>query len=276
MLCDSPSGQVAIATGAKGPNMAVVSACATGGHVVGEAMESIRRGDADVVIAGGTEAPVLPIVIAGFIVMGALANDEDPTRACRPFDARRSGFIVSEAAAVLILESLDHARARDARIYGEVLGYGSTNDAFHVAASPETGEGAARTMRMALRKAGISPDEVDYINAHGTGTPLNDKAETAAIKAVFGEHAHRVPVSSTKSMTGHMMGASGTLEAMACLLTVRDGCIAPTINYECPDPECDLDYVPNAARAARVRTALSNSMGLGGHNSCVIVRAFEE
>jgi beta-ketoacyl-acyl-carrier-protein synthase II len=276
MLCDSPSGQVAIATGAKGPNMAVVSACATGGHVVGEAMESIRRGDADVVIAGGTEAPVLPIVIAGFIVMGALANDDEPTRACRPFDARRGGFIVSEAAAVLILESLDHARARDARIYGEVLGYGSTNDAFHVAASPETGEGAARTMRMALRKAGIAPDEVDYINAHGTGTPLNDKAETAAIKAVFGDHAYRVPVSSTKSMTGHMMGASGALEAIACLLTIRDGCIAPTINYECPDPECDLDYVPNTARPARVRTALSNSMGLGGHNSCVIVRAFEQ
>lgn len=276
MLCDSASGQIAIATGAKGPNMAVVSACATGSHALGEAMECIRRDDADVIIAGGAEAPIVPLVVAGFIVMNALANDEDPTHACRPFDARRGGFIVSEAAAMLILESLEHARARDAHIYGEVIGYGSANDAFHMVASAEAGEGAARTMRMALRKAGIAPEEIDYINAHGTGTPLNDKSETAAIKSVFGEHAYRTPVSSTKSMTGHMMGASGTLEAMVCLLAMRDSCIPPTINYDVPDPDCDLDYVPNVARTATVRTALSNSMGLGGHNSSVILRAFDE
>ena len=275
MLCDAASGQVAIATGAKGPNMAIVSACATGSHVVGEAAECIGRGDAEVIITGGTEACIVPLVMAGFVVMNALGTDEDPTRASKPFDARRNGFIVSEAAAMLILESLEHARARDAQIYGEVIGYGSTNDAFHMVASAEGGEGAARTMRMALRKAAISPSEIDYVNAHGTSTPLNDKSETAAIKTVFGEYAYRVPVSSTKSMTGHMMGASGAVEAIVCLLTIRDGCIAPTINYAVPDPACDLDYVPLTARAARVRTALSNSMGLGGHNSCVIVRAFD-
>jgi len=275
MLCDSPSGQVAIATGAKGPNMAVVSACATGSHAVGEAMETIRRGDADVMIAGGAEATVLPLIIGGFVVMNALANHEDPTKASRPFDAKRNGFVVSEASAILIVESLEHAQDRDAHIYGEVIGYGSTNDAYHMAASAEGGEGAARAMKMSLRKAGITPDEVDYVNAHGTGTPLNDRSETAAIKAVFGEHAQKLVISSTKSMTGHMMGASGALEAAVCLLSMRDGCVAPTINLEYPDPECDLDYVPNVARHVAVRTALSNSMGLGGHNSSVILRAFE-
>ncbi|GAC1428526.1 MAG: beta-ketoacyl-ACP synthase II [Chloroflexota bacterium] len=275
MLCDAASGQVAIATGAKGPNMAIVSACATGSGAIGEAAETIRRGDAEVVITGGTEASIVPLVMAGFVVMGALGTDDDPTKASKPFDAWRNGFIVSEAGAALILESLEHAINRGARIYGEVVGYGATNDAFHMAASAEGGEGAARTMRMALRKAGIAPDEVDYVNAHGTSTPLNDKSETAAIKAVFGDHAYRMPVSSTKSMTGHMMGASGAVEAIVCLLTIRDGCIAPTINYDVPDPQCDLDYVPTTARAARVRTALSNSMGLGGHNSSIVLRAFE-
>jgi beta-ketoacyl-acyl-carrier-protein synthase II len=275
MLADSASGQVAIATGAKGPNMAVVSACATGGHAVGEAMETIRRGDADVMLAGGTEAAILPVVMAGFINMKALADDEDPTKASKPFDARRDGFVLSEGAAVLVLESLEHAQARGAKIYAEVIGYGSTNDAYHMAAQLETGDGAARTMERALRKAGIAPNEVDYINAHGTGTPLNDRVETLAIKRVFGEDAQRVSISSTKSMTGHMMGAAGAVEAMVCALAISEGVIPPTINLEVPDPQCDLDYTPLEARKKPVKVAMSNSIGLGGHNSCVILRKFE-
>lgn len=274
MLPDSASGQVAIAVGAKGPNMAVVSACATGGHAVGEAMETIKRGDADVMLAGGTEAVILPVVMAGFINMRALANDEDPTKASKPFDARREGFILSEGAAILVLEELEHAQARGAKIYAEVVGYGSTNDAYHMAAQLESGEGAQRTMQRALRKAGMKPEDVDYINAHGTGTPLNDKVETLAIKQVFGDAARKVAISSTKSMTGHMMGAAGAVEAMVCALVIRDNCIPPTINLEVPDPDCDLDYTPNEARSCRVDVALSNSIGLGGHNSCVILRKF--
>jgi 3-oxoacyl-(acyl-carrier-protein) synthase len=272
MLADSGSGQVAIAVGAKGPNMAVVSACATGGHAVGEAMETIRRGDAEMMIAGGTEAVIVPVIVAGFINMRALGDDPDPTKASKPFDARREGFVLSEGSAVLILEELEHALARGAKIYAEVIGYGSTNDAYHMAAQLESGDGAARTMQRALRKAGISPDEVDYINAHGTGTPLNDKVETLAIKNVFGDAAYKVAISSTKSMTGHMMGASGALEAMVCSLAIRDNRIPPTINLEVPDPECDLDYNPNEARAMKVDVAMSNSIGLGGHNSCLILR----
>ncbi len=271
-LADSASGQIAIAVGAKGPNMAVVSACATGGHAVGEAMETIRRGDADVMLAGGTEAVILPIILAGFINMRALADDPDPTKASKPFDARRSGFVLSEGAAVLVLEELGHAVRRGARIYAEVVGYGSTNDAYHMAAQLESGDGAARTMERALRKAGIAPGQVDYINAHGTGTPLNDRVETLAIKRVFGEAAYRVAVSSTKSMVGHMMGAAGALEAMVCALAIYHNRIPPTINLEVPDPECDLDYTPGEARSMQVDVAMSNSIGLGGHNSCLVLK----
>ena len=274
-LADSASGQVAIAVGAKGPNMAVVSACATGGHAVGESMETIRRGDADVMIAGGAEAVILPVIVAGFINMRALADDPDPTKASKPFDARRNGFVLSEGSAVLILEELEHALRRDATIYAEVVGYGSTNDAYHMAAQLESGDGAARTMQRALKKAGLAPDQVDYINAHGTGTPLNDRVETIAIKKVFGDAAHQVSISSTKSMTGHMMGAAGSFEAMVCALAIHNNCIPPTINLEVPDPECDLDYTPIEARSRRVDVALSNSIGLGGHNSCVVLKRVE-
>jgi beta-ketoacyl-acyl-carrier-protein synthase II len=276
LIPDTASGQVAIVLGAKGPNMAVVSACATGGHAIGEAAETIRRGDARAVIAGGTEAALVPVVLAGFTVMRALAMDNEcPERACRPFDRTRQGFVMAEGCAILVLEDYEYARARGARIYAEVIGYGSTNDAYHLAAPAENGEGAARAMAMALRKAGLRPEEVDYINAHGTGTPLNDKFETAAIKTVFGAHAYRLAVSSTKSMTGHMMGAAGAVEAMVCVLALRDQIIPPTINYRYPDPDCDLDYVPNQARPARLRVALSNSLGLGGHNACLIFRRLE-
>ena len=271
-LPDASSGYVAIATGARGPNMAVVSACATGGHAIGEAMETIRRDDADIMIAGGTESSLHPIIMAGFINMRALADDPDPRRASKPFDARRSGFVLSEGSAVLVLEELSHARRRGARIYAEVAGYGSTNDAFHMAAQLETGMGAARTMQRALAKAGIAPDEVDYINAHGTGTPLNDRVETLAIKQVLGDAAYSVAISSTKSMTGHMMGAAGTLEAIVCALAIRDGVIPPTINLEVPDPDCDLDYTPGEARPVQIDVALSNSIGLGGHNSSLVLK----
>lgn len=271
-LPDSASGQVAIAVGARGPNMAVVSACATGGHAVGESMETIRRGDADAMLAGGTEAIIIPLIMAGFINMRALGNDPDPAKASRPFDARRNGFVLAEGAAVLVLEELEHARGRGAAIYAEVVGYGSTNDAYHMAAQLESGDGAARTMERALRKAGLAPDAVDYINAHGTSTPINDRVETLAIKKVFGESARKVAISSTKSMTGHMMGAAGALEALICALAIRDNCVPPTINLEVPDPDCDLDYTPGKARLMQVDVALSNSIGLGGHNSCIILK----
>jgi beta-ketoacyl-acyl-carrier-protein synthase II len=270
-LADSASGILAIALGAMGPNMAVVSACATGAHAIGEAAETIRRGDADVMIAGGTEAAILPVIVAGFINMRALANGNDcPQRASRPFDLNRSGFVISEGAAAVILESLDHALARGVRIYAEVAGYGSSNDAFHLAAPREHGQGAVQCMRMALRKAGLVPEAVDYINAHGTSTPLNDKYETTAIKEVFGPHAYELAVSSTKSMVGHMMGAAGAVEAVACIKAIDDGVIPPTINYETPDPDCDLDYTPNQASRREVNVAMTNSFGLGGHNSSLV------
>jgi beta-ketoacyl-acyl-carrier-protein synthase II len=271
-LPDSASGQVAIAVGARGPNMAVVSACATGGHAIGEAMETVRRGDADVMLAGGTEAIIVPVIVAGFINMRALSDDPDPETASKPFDIRRSGFVLSEGSAILVLEELEHARRRGANVYAEVVGYGSTNDAFHMAAQLESGEGAARTMQRALDKAGIEARDVNYVNAHGTGTPLNDRVETIAIKSVFGDAAYDVAISSTKSMTGHMMGAAGALEGLVCALAIRDNVIPPTINLEEPDPECDLDYTPLKAREMRVDVALSNSIGLGGHNSCVILK----
>jgi beta-ketoacyl-acyl-carrier-protein synthase II len=283
MLPDSPSGQVAIQYGIRGPNMAVVSACATGGHAVGEAMESIVRGQADIMLGAGTEAPLVPLAFAGFGQMRALGTPKDPDTgeysapmASRPFDATRDGFVVSEGSAVLVLEELQHALARGARPIAEVIGYGSSADAYDMAAPAERGEGNQRAMRAALERAGIGPEAVDYINAHGTSTPLNDRYETMAIRDVFGEHADRLAVSSTKSMTGHAMGAAGAIEAFVCVKAVATGCIPPTINYRHPDPELTLDYVPNEARAADVRVALSNSMGLGGHNSTVIVRRFED
>ncbi len=276
MLADSASGAIAILIGAQGPNMAVTAACSTGGHNVGEAFETIRRGDADVIVAGSSEAPIHPTIMASFSTMRGLAdNNEHPELACRPFDARRDGFVLSEGAAALILESLDHALARGAPIVAEIVGYGNSADARDMIAADETGAGAARAMRMALRKSGLAPEAVDYINAHGTGTPLNDASETQAIKTVFGAHAHRLAISSTKSMLGHMMGAAGSVEALICALAVHDGRIPPTINLEQPDPACDLDYVPNTAREARVNVALSNSIGLGGHNSALILKRYE-
>jgi len=283
MLPDSASGQVAIQYGLRGPNMAVVSACATGGHAIGEAMEAIVRGQADVMLGAGTEAPLVPLAFAGFGQMRALGTPKDPDSgeysapmASRPFDATRDGFVVAEGSAVLVLEELSHALARGARPIAEVIGYGSSADAYDMAAPAERGEGNQRAMRAALARAGIGPQEVDYINAHGTSTPLNDRFETMAIREVFGEHADRLAVSSTKSMTGHAMGAAGAIEAYVCVKTITTGCIPPTINYRHPDPELTLDYVPNEARAAEVRVALSNSMGLGGHNSSVIFRRYED
>jgi 3-oxoacyl-[acyl-carrier-protein] synthase II len=277
MLPDSASGHIAIQLGAQGPNMAITAACSTGGHNVGEAYETVRRGDAEVIITGSSEAPIHPTIVASFTTMRGLADDnEHPEQACKPFDARRDGFILSEGAAALVLESLDHALARGAPIVAEIIGYGNSADARDMIAADETGAGAARAMKMALRKAGIAPDAVDYINAHGTGTPLNDSAETQAIKTIFGPHAYRMAVSSTKSMIGHLMGAAGAVEALICALVVHDGRIPPTINLEQFDPTCDLDYVPNIAREAPVNVALSNSIGLGGHNSAVILRRYHQ
>jgi 3-oxoacyl-[acyl-carrier-protein] synthase II len=273
MLADSAAGQVAISLGLQGPNMAVVSACATGTQAIGEAAEVIRRGDAEVVLAGGAEAPIHPLIIAGFGVMNALArNNGEPERASSPFTRRRDGFVLSEGAAVVVLETLEHAQARGARIYAEVGGYSATNDAYDMAAVPEDGLMAAQAMRRAVRKAGLELDAIDYINTHGTSTPLNDATETRAIKAVFGEHAYRLAVSSTKSMTGHMMGASGAVETVVCALAIRDQIVPPTINLDDPDPECDLDYVPNVARPVPVRATLSNSFGLGGHNASIVLK----
>ena len=282
MLPDSPSGQVAIEFGIRGHNMAVVSACATGGHAIGEAMEAIVRGQADIMLGAGTEAPLVPLAIAGFGQMRALGTPRDPDTgeyapqmASRPFAATRDGFVVSEGSAVLVLEELQHALARGATPIAEVIGYGSSADAFDMAAPAERGEGGQRAMQAALDRAGIGPEEVDYINPHGTSTPINDRYETMAIRAVFGDHADELAVSSTKSMTGHAMGAAGAIEGFVCAKVIQTGCIPPTINYRHPDPELTLDYVPNEARAADVRVALSNSMGLGGHNSSVILRRYE-
>jgi 3-oxoacyl-[acyl-carrier-protein] synthase II len=272
VLVDSASGQLAIELGFRGPNYAVVSACATGSHALGEAAELVRRGDADAVVAGGTEGCIHPLILAGFCSMRGLAvGDGDPAKAARPFDARREGFVMAEGAALFVLEELEAARARGARVYAEVLGYGASNDAHHMLQpDPEFG-GVVSMMRAALDRAGVDPSQVDYINAHGTGTPLGDLAETQAIKEVFGDHAYEMAVSSTKSMLGHMFGAAGAIEAMACVLAIHEGVLPPTINYEEPDPDCDLDYVPNEAREAHVRVALSNAMGLGGHNGCVLI-----
>jgi len=271
VLVDSASGQLAISLGLRGPNYAPVSACATGSHAVGEGAEIIRRGDADAILAGGTEACVHPLILAGFCAMrGLAAEEEHPPRASRPFDATRAGFVMGEGACVLVLEELEAAQARGATVYAEVLGYGASNDAYHMAAPDPDFVGVAEMMRAALARAEVDPSEVDYINAHGTSTPLGDLAETRAIKDVFGDHAHVLAVSSTKSMMGHCFGAAGAIEAMMCVLAIHHGTLPPTINYEHPDPECDLDYVPNEARETEVNVALSNAMGLGGHNGCVL------
>jgi 3-oxoacyl-[acyl-carrier-protein] synthase II len=272
VLVDSASGQLAISLGIRGPNYAVVSACATGSHAVGEGAELIRRGGADAVLAGGTEACMHPLILAGFCAMrGLAAEDEHPPRASRPFDATRAGFVMGEGACVLLLEDLEAARARGAEVYAEILGYGASNDAYHMAAPDPESIGVAEMMRAALERSGVEPERVGYINAHGTSTPLGDAAETKAIKDVFGAHAYDLAVSSTKSMTGHCFGAAGAIEAMMCVLAIRDGVLPPTINYENPDPDCDLDYVPNEPRRAKIDVALSNAMGLGGHNGCVLV-----
>lgn len=270
-LTNMASGVVAMTFGMKGPNYAPVSACATSGHAIGEAAEMIRRGWADAMIASGTEAAVTPLSIAGFNAMGALSTRNDnPAGASRPFDLGRDGFVIAEGAASLLLESLDHAQARGATILGEVAGYGMTDDAFHYTQPPPGGEGGVRAMRLALANAGLEPKDIDYVNAHGTSTPLNEKFETEALKGVFGDAAYRVPTSSTKSMTGHMLGAAGAVEGAVALLAIRDGIMPPTINQETPDPECDLDYVPNEARAANLRHVMSNSMGFGGHNVSLV------
>jgi 3-oxoacyl-[acyl-carrier-protein] synthase II len=272
VLVDTASGQLAISLGIKGPNYAVVSACATGSHAVGEAAELIKRGDVDAVIAGGTEAPIIPLILAGFIAMrGLVAEDDDPARASRPFDATRAGFVMGEGAGALVLEDWELAEKRGAEIYAEVLGYGASNDAHSLAQPEPEAEGVATMMRSALRRAGVEPERVGYINAHGTATPLGDAAETKAIRDVFGDHAGRLAVSSTKSVMGHTFGAAGAIEAIMCVLALREGVLPPTINYREPDPACDLDYVPNEARAVDLDVALSNAMGLGGHNGCVLL-----
>jgi 3-oxoacyl-[acyl-carrier-protein] synthase II len=272
ILVDTASGQLAISLGIKGVNYAIVSACATGSHTIGEAAEIVKRGDADAVIAGGTEACIDPLMLAGFTAMRGLAAEDDyPPRASRPFDATRAGFVMAEGAGAVVVEDWDRARARGAQIYAEVLGYGASNDAHHLAQPEPDAEGVAAMMRVALKRAGVAPEQVGYLNAHGTSTPLGDLAETKAIKDVFGDHAYRLAISSTKSMTGHTFGAAGAIEAILCMLALRDGILPPTINYREPDPACDLDYVPNEARRVQVDVALSNAMGLGGHNGCVLL-----
>lgn len=273
LMLNGASGVVSIATGAKGPNFSVVSACATGGHAIGEALRAIQEGDADAMVCGGSEAALTPLSLAGFGTMKAMSTrNDEPERAVRPFDAGRDGFVMGEGAGILVIEAWEQAEQRGARIYAEVAGYGMSSDAFHITQPDPEGDGAARAMRAALRDAGLEPAQVDYINAHGTSTPYNDKCETVAIKRVWGSDARRVPISSTKSMTAHLLGAAGGVEAIVCALAIERGVIPPTINYEVPDPDCDLDYVPNTARPARVDVAMSNAFGFGGHNSIVIFR----
>jgi 3-oxoacyl-[acyl-carrier-protein] synthase II len=275
MLPDTPGGNIAINMGIRGTNFAVVTACATGTNAIGEASEIIRRGQVDVMLAGGCEAAIVPLAMAGLSKMGAMSTyDGDPTRASRPFNLDRTGFVMGEGAAILVLESLENAQSRGARILAELVGYGSTNDAYHISAPAENGFGAALCMSSAIQDAGIEARDIDYINAHGTGTPLNDKSETAAIKTIFGEYAYELPVSSTKSMTGHLLGAAGAVEAMFAVKVLQNDIMPPTINYELPDPECDLDYIPNEPRQKQVNYVMSNSFGFGGHNATIILRKF--
>ncbi len=277
LIPDIASGHVSIKYGLKGPNYATVSACATASHAIGAAFRGIQYGDADVMVCGGSEAPITPMGLGGFNAMKALSTRNDaPEKASRPFDAQRDGFVMAEGGGILILEELEFARARGARIHAELVGIGFTADAHHLTAPPEGGEGAVRSMRRSLKDAGIAPEEVDYINVHGTSTPLGDISETAAIKTVFGAHARKLKISSTKSMTGHLLGAAGAVEAIAAILACRENRIPPTINYEYPDPQCDLDYTPNKAVQQPVRYALSNTFGFGGHNATLLFRKFAE
>lgn len=275
MLSDMTSGQLSIKLGAKGVNYCLVSACASGADSIGEAANIIRRGDSEVAVAGGTEAAISPIVVAGFAAARALTTaNSDAERSSRPFDLERDGFVLGEGAGVLVLEAEEHALARGATILAELAGYGATSDAFHITQPGDNGEGAAKAMQRALADAGLAPDEIDYVNAHGTSTPMNDKLETVALKTVFGEFAYELPVSSTKSMMGHLLGAAGAVEAGICVLALQHGIIPPTANYNTPDPDCDLDYVPNVARSASLEAVMTNSLGFGGHNSSLIFRRY--
>ncbi len=277
MISDMAAAQVSIALGVKGPNLCVTSACSSGSDAIGAAYELIRKGDAEAMITGGSEAIINPIGIASFNALNALSTRNDaPQQASRPFDAERDGFVIGEGAGILILENLAHAQKRGANILAEILAYGASADAFHITQPIESGEGAARAMQTTLKKAGLDITEIDYINAHGTSTPLNDKMETTAIKTVFGDHAYHIPISSTKSMIGHLIGAAGAVEAAICIMSIQHGLIPPTINLTHPDPECDLDYVPNVARQAKVTTVMSNSFGFGGHNSVLVFRQCSE
>jgi 3-oxoacyl-[acyl-carrier-protein] synthase II len=276
MISDIAAGYVSIAHGAKGPNYATVSACASAGHAIADALRIIQTGDSEAMICGGAEAPITPLALAGFCALRALSTrNDDPEHASRPFDKDRDGFIMGEGAGIVILEELEHALARGAKIYAELCGTGATGDAHHITAPAPGGEGAVRAMRTAIKNAGLKPEDINYINAHGTSTDLNDKYETAAIKTVFGDHAKKLAISSTKSMTGHLLGAAGGVELIATALCIMNQTIHPTINYTTPDPECDLDYVPNKSRPAEVKAALSNSFGFGGHNVCLAVRKYE-
>jgi len=276
LIANLASGHIAIQFGPKGPNTCVVTACATGAHCIGDAFRAIVYGDAEAMIAGGTEANITPLTIGGFNAMKALSTKNDePEKACRPFEKNRDGFVVAEGAGIVLLEELKFALNRNAKIYGELVGYGYTGDAYHITAPSPDGDGAVRCMRMALKDAGLKLEDVEYINAHGTSTPLNDLTETIAIKAVFGDHAKKVPISATKSMTGHLLGAAGSTEAIFTLLAIRDGIMPPTINYEEPDPQCDLDYVPNVARRQPLNIAMSNAFGFGGTNATLIFKKFE-
>jgi 3-oxoacyl-[acyl-carrier-protein] synthase II len=276
MIVNSASGNISIRYGLQGPNTAVATACASSAHAIADAFRAVQYDQADVIISGGSEAGITPMGVGGFIQARALSQrNEDPAGASRPFDKDRDGFVLGEGAGVLVLEELEHARKRGARIYAEMMGAGNTADAHHITAPHPDGVGASMAMRIALRDARIDPQDVQYVNAHGTSTELGDKAETLAIKKVFGEHARRLAISSTKSMTGHLLGASGAIELIATVLSIRDGVVHPTINYTTPDPDCDLDYVPNVARELRVRRAISNSFGFGGHNCCLVVGALE-
>ncbi len=276
LISNMASGQIAIQSGAKGPSISISTACATGAHSIGYALRTIQYGDADVMITGGSEAAISPVSVSGFDAMRALAElKDDPTKASRPFDKERTGFVIAEGCGVVVLETLEHAKKRGAPIYGEIVGFGQSADAYHIAAPSPNGEGPSRCMASALKDAGISPEDIDYINAHGTSTPLNDIAETKAIKKVFGDYAYKVPISSNKSMMGHLLGAAGAVESIFTILTIREGIIPPTINYEHPDPECDLDYVPNEAREADIKYALSNSFGFGGTNASLVFKRFE-
>ncbi len=276
MISDSAAGMLAIRVGARGPNMAIATACASGNNAIGDAVETIRRGSADAMIAGGSEASLVPLAMAGMNVMGALSTrNDDPQTASRPFDKDRDGFLMGEGAGILILEALEHAQARGANILCELNGYGTTDDAHHISAPAENGAGAAISMKLALENANLNITDIDYINAHGTSTPLNDKSETAAIKTVFGEQAYNIPVSSTKSMTGHLLGASGAVEAVFSIMAIREGILPPTINYQTPDPQCDLDCVPNQPRKVSAKHVMSNSFGFGGHNATLVFSRFE-